>query len=717
MWSLLLALSPAPDLSDLPERPRELASVDWLVEAPPSSAGVFRDGDRLVLDNGLVRREWRLEPGLGCVSFEDLTTGRQLLRAVRPEAIVSVDGEEWAVGGLIGQRNHAFLREDEELSVDPAAMTFVGFEVTEPVERLAWKRVRHHSPFAQWPPVGAGLRFDFEKEGVRVSVHYELYDHVPLVAKWFTLTAPEDRSVTIDSFQSEVLAVVEHDSRVEYREGIPIPHPDWMHVETDYAFGAMTPITACRKSVHWKADPKFTSQVNYLKLTPCLLSVGPEVGPDQDVAAGATFRSLTTFELVEDGADRTRRSLASARMYEVIAPWVTENPLMMHVRNSDDASVRRAIEQCAETGFEMLILTFGSGFNLEDRSEENRARWQALREEAANRGIELGGYSLLASRRIQPDTDNCINLETGKPGGQTFGYAPALASDWGQSYMRNLYEFYGETGFRLLEHDGSYPGDLDAAARPPLQKSYENSRWTQWRIITDFYSWCRSEGVFLNIPDWYYLMGANKCGMGYREVNWSLPRADQVLHTRQNIFDGTRFKRPSMGWMFVPLTQYHGGGAAATVEPLDEHLDHYLAMLDGNLGAGVQACYRGPRLYDTERVRDAVKGRVDWFKANRTILEAPIVHSASRRADGRELDWYLHAEPRGEVRGMLCIFNPTDVARAETLQVDLYYTGAKAEVTLEAPGQSPLTLPLDRRGRAQIEVEVPASGMTWLRIR
>ena len=58
-----------------------------------------------------------------------------------------------------------------------------------------------------------------------------------------------------------------------------------------------------------------------------------------------------------------------------------------------------------------------------------------------------------------------------------------------------------------------------------------------------------------------------------------------------------------MGFMFVPLTQYHGGGAAATIEPLNEHLDHYETRLRNLFGAGVQACYRGPRLYDTVQTR------------------------------------------------------------------------------------------------------------------
>ena len=110
------------------------------------------------------------------------------------------------------------------------------------------------------------------------------------------------------------------------------------------------------------------------------------------------------------------------------------------------------------------------------------------------------------------------------------------------------------------------------------------------------------------MPDWYFLNGSNKTGMGYREDNWSLPRAMQVILGRQNIYDGTWEKTPTMGWMFVPLVQYHGGGAAATIEPLVKHLDTYDAILAQNFGLGVQACYRGPRLYDADETKAVVKG-------------------------------------------------------------------------------------------------------------
>ena len=298
----------------------------------------------------------------------------------------------------------------------------------------------------------------------------------------------------------------------------------------------------------------------------------------------------------------------------------------------------------------MICLSFGSGLNMEDERDVARRHLKELSDYAKNKSLGLGGYSLLASRKISPEEDNCIDPKTGKPGGGAFGFAPALASKWGQDYFRKLRTFFEETGCMLLEHDGSYPGDVDAAARPPLQKGLEDSRFVQWRIVTDFYKWLRGRGVFLRVPDFYYLSGSSECGMGYRETNWSLPRAQQVIHTRLNIYDGTWDKTPSMGWMFVPLTQYHGGGAAATIEPLHEHLDHYRRMMLCNLAFGVQACYRGHRLYDTEETKQMVREVVAWYKKYRDILESDLIHGPPRRRPRRRLDAARQSAP-GKTKG------------------------------------------------------------------
>ena len=82
----------------------------------------------------------------------------------------------------------------------------------------------------------------------------------------------------------------------------------------------------------------------------------------------------------------------------MMAPWTQENPIFMHVRRSDEASVKAAIDQCAAVGFEMVIMTFGSGFNIENNSPEYMEMMKRLNAYAHSKGIALGGYSLLASR-------------------------------------------------------------------------------------------------------------------------------------------------------------------------------------------------------------------------------------------------------------------------------------------------------------------------------
>jgi hypothetical protein len=671
-----------------------------------------------VLCNGLLRRVWRVEPNAATVGFDQLVSGEALLRAVRPEAVITLDGHRIEVGGLRGQPNHAYLDEAwlDQLQANPGAMRFRGFAVGPVRERMAWKRVRHRAPDAAWPPPGTHLRMDYgmprghdAAADIAVSVHYELYDGLPVLCKWLTVQNTGTAPVILDRFLSETLAAVEYSSDVEDRAGTA-RHPN-IHVETDHAFLAMSALNAGRHAVRWIPDPEYLTQVNYQRTNPCLLEVGPEHGPAVSIAPGETFTSFRTWLLPFDGTDRERNGLAQRRMYRTIAPWVTENPLMLHARFSDWEAVKTAIDQCAEVGFEMVILTFGSGFNIENDSEAYLQEMTRYADYARARGVEIGGYSLLASRSI--DAENNVVAPEGSP--PAFGQSPCLQSNWGREYFAKLYAFFPRTGFTLLEHDGSYPGDLCASTSHPGHRGLADSRWTQWRTITDFYHWCRGQGIFLNVPDWYFLSGSNKTGMGYRETNWSLPREQQLIHTRQNIYDGTWEKTPSMGWMFVPLTEYHGGGEAATIEPLDEHRDHYERMLVANLAAGVQACYRGPRLYDTDRTRDMVKRWVAWYKAHRDILESDLVHG--RRADGRDLDWMLHANPNLDTKGMLLIWNPLDRPAERTLPVNLYYTGARDQAVVAGESGEARSLPLDREYIASIPVQVPARGFAWYTIR
>ncbi|MFA6817228.1 MAG: hypothetical protein WCS73_13150, partial [Lentisphaeria bacterium] len=391
-------------------------------------------------------------------------------------------------------------------------------------------------------------KFQYLK-AVTVNVHYELYDGMPVFSKWIEVKNTSDKAIRINTFKSEILALTEAESVVDSKIKWELPN---IIVETDYNFGGMSNESIFQSSVAWNVDPLYKSQVNYERLTPCLLETYPKYGPDQLIERQHIFKSFRTWELLCDSRDMERKGLEHRRLMRAMAPWITENPILMHVRSASNEAVKKAIDQCAEVGFEMVIMTFGSGFNAEDDRAENLKRMKSLADYAHSKGIALGGYSLLASRSI--DAENDVVMPEGMS--PRFGNSPCLESKWGQNYFEKLYKLYGQTGLDILEHDGSYPGDVCASKVHPGHKGLADSQWNQYRIITNFYKWCRSKGVYLNVPDYYFLSGSNKTGMGYREVNWSLPRAQQEIIERQNIYDGTWSKTPSMGWMFVPLVEY-----------------------------------------------------------------------------------------------------------------------------------------------------------------
>ncbi len=407
-------------------------------------------------------------------------------------------------------------------------------------------------------------------------------------------------------------------------------------------------------------------------LTPCILEVSPKMGPDQTIEAEGSFSSFSVYEMPFDSYDRERKGLFTRRFYRTIAPWTTENPIFLHLTSTDPEVVKTAVDQCAETGYEMIILSFGSGLNAEDVSEENIARFKALVDYANGKGIEMGCYSLLASRWISEEVD-VINPETGKRGGMIFGSSPCLCSDWGYEYFKNIKTFIEKTGMTCFEHDGSYPGDFCASSSHSHHKGLKDSQWNQFQKVTELYHWMCENGIYINVPDFYFLNGSTKTGIGYRETNWSLPRDRQLIHTRQLNYDCTWERPASSVWSFVPLVQYHGGGEAATLEPLSEHLYEYKMLMFQNYGAGVQACYRGPRLYDTEETKATVIEIICWYKKYREILNSDIIHL--RKPDARDWDGIMHVSTSAKDNALAMFYNPSDNEIVREIQLPLFYTG------------------------------------------
>lgn len=709
------------------------SEVDWLVTEVETPArllvhvdpdGGFAD---LALDNGLIRRTLRLSENLATTGLRELREGREFVRAVRPEARITVGGKEYPVGGLTGEpvRNLLVPRWLETMRSPPGAFVFRSLE-TGPIRAEREWRPRWGAPEVAWPPRGLEVTLHFAPPpgddavaGLRVAVHYTLYQGAPFLAKRVSFTNRGEAPVEVERLTIEELAVSDEVA-------------DQLFVESEYAFFRCVP-------VRWHVEPEFTTDAGpiftermsgyrlrfwspehldrgfraggpewegeYRSRT--LLTVGYPVGPARRLGPGESWSSFRCWEIPHDRFDAERMGLARRQLYRTVFPWVLENPIYMHVLRSDSASIRSAVDQCAEVGFDMAVLTFGSGFDMMSEDPEYLARIRADFDYAHRKGIRIGGYILFSSSRSYGDGRHDVSPPA-------YGRSLCLGSEFSDVYFERLLRFIEATGADLIETDGPYHGFPCARTDHPHHRGEADSYRVNWERQCGFYRECARRGVYIISPDWYYASGNQKTPMGYKESNWTLPRPLQVLIARQNVYDGTWWRTPTMCYHACPLSSVYGGGPESTVEPLREHLDHYDAMLAQYFGMGIMAAYRGPRLYDAPRTRELVRGWVDFYREHEAVLTRDIIHV--RRPDGRDLDCMMHVHPHHDVRALAFIWNPTSRRIRRPFELPLYYTGLADRATVRERGAEPRVHRLDRERRIRVPVDIEANRYTWLTV-
>ncbi len=308
---------------------------------------------------------------------------------------------------------------------------------------------------------------------------------------------------------------------------------------------------------------------------------------------------LTSFrvhELVIGSSDEERVALSKHRLLRLLAPHTQENPIFFHMTDASSPAVRAAIDQMAEVGFEMLIYSFWSGFNMESNDEKYIEQIASDIAYANSKGIEVGGYDLIAlTRQVQPSW-MAIDSATNKSDGNA-----CFASDWYDYLLNRTLTFMNRTNLSMLETDGPYGGYSCASTGHSHHRNNDDSVYQQNLLQGNYFRILRERSVYINQPDNYFYQGGSKTGMGYNEEQYSLPRwmdisvsrlegrvefrmHFHVYFCRQGMFDDTYQRIPTVGWMFVPLTVYHGGGAAAEFEPLVAHQIEYQWALAQYLG-------------------------------------------------------------------------------------------------------------------------------------
>ncbi len=398
----------------------EPAKADWLITPVkrPVQLQVKPSGDKkslnMVLSNGLVSRSFYVSENLACISFKNLGNDAQFLRAIKPEARVMVDGQWYDIGGLVGQPEKSYLLEQwlGEMKSGPNSFRLVGMTTSKPEGRYPWTQ-KYNAVDTDWPPKGIRVVMHYqvpksikkEHEGLSVDVYYEMYEGLPVVVKWFTLSNGTGHEIVVDKIEGEVLAV-NQDQR------------NRMHVESDYSFalvnghpegsallhyqGEPKPYHAGKSSTQWRVDEEYSTwathnqaEDNWLGFRHrCLLVSSPPMGPKEHVVSGGVFKSFLTFELLHDDDDEERQTLGHRRMYRKLAPQTTESLLTAAITSHDEKKLKQMIDQMSELGFEKLDIHPWPGVDHVNLDSKYVSHWKGICDYAAKRDIIMGGYEL-----------------------------------------------------------------------------------------------------------------------------------------------------------------------------------------------------------------------------------------------------------------------------------------------------------------------------------
>jgi hypothetical protein len=376
----------------------------------------------------------------------------------------------------------------------------------------------------------------------------------------------------------------------------------------------------------------------------------------------------------------------------------------------NETTFRRTVDQMSEVGFEMLVYSFGSAFDLETANQTYIQRIKAQVDYATSKGIEVGGYDLICLQRGHSGYGRNVSDKWTRLGanGEMTDDA-CFASGWYDQLIEFTFDFINKTGISMLEMDGPYGGQSCSSTNHSHHRGLEDSVYQQTKLQNAFFLRLREMGVYLNQPDNYFYHGGSRSGMGYDEQQYSLPRWKQLTISRMGLYDDLHRFLPTQGWMFVPLSQYHSGGDLATFGNHPVELDWAVSQY---LGAGTAACYRGPIVYNEsavegELIKSVWKRRIDFYKVHRETLIQPIVHL--RRPTMDSWDGFLHVHPLGKQEvGLAMIFNPTDqFLEMADVVIPLYYASLTTDVIVTVNDEPSFSMTLERDYTIQLDLDLP----------
>lgn len=690
----------------------------WL-ETDESLPVTVTEGDgSITIGNSIIERRFQI-PGVGGTefytdSYKNLYIDKEMMdgETVMPEVYLGLYDkpyrEVYSDEG-INLKTQPIEIPEESIKVDPDyyfvggkenSNTFVfdGYTISDTCEKpFEWTSNKIYGDPAskEWPPKGKHLEFQFSApesfpesyQGIKMKVIYEMYDNIPAIKKRVEITNEGESQVMIGRLAPEVIKGNQN-------------MDDLLAMETTYTCGDQStlPINTplpCRCEMEKEGSP-------FLELKDITHSCY-EVGPAYELATGESMVGFDTYEFTHSTYWFELKMRERLGIYRTLFPWITDNPLTHH---NTGRLTKEVIDKAAEAEFEMIIQSYSAPDESKQMLARDKAtldKYKELVDYAHSKGIAIGIYQAQYTRDQYTQSKEYGTNEAGR-----WRATMCLASAAFDDYWDNFKNFVEYTGMDCVEIDGTYPGDYCNCGEQHINKDREtdpanpedtdtgkaskykfhngvfDSQVKQWEngvrmMCAEF----RDMGVFVKVPAWYYLNGANKCGIGYEEIAWSQPRQEQLLYARQLMHNASYARTMSMSWSHIPFAEYQGGGGDAAFQPFKEKKEDYNWVIAQNIGNGVTSDFRGPALFD-DGTQDILNKWVEFYKRYRGIVNSDMVHisqaeydaAGTNRLRGVKMDtlYHVNAMNDGE-KGLLWVYNQTDEKRTEVIQVPMYYTG------------------------------------------
>lgn len=613
----------------------------WIFGGAGHRAQIDTSGDEISLSNGLISRKID-KKGCQTTSFFNYQKDQELIEASYPDFEISVAGKHL---------NATDALELTEVHAVPC------------LERVPFHRTETMTATGQYPPPGQAVEVTYrmEQPALLITVRYELYDNMPVLMKRVSVRNGGNDDVTIDNISVDVLRTDQAG--------------DTLFVDSDYD-----------STIDFIGLDFSSYAKHYARFRFGTLEVAPAQRMNVKLAPSETLDSITAFELLFATDYYEHRMIEVKEMYRRIAPWCTDNVLFFHLISNSPRTIRKAVDQCAEIGLEMVLQSFGSGVNMESHSESYLSRIRKAYDYGHSHGLRMGAYTLAYVKNYRPVRgDEALNHDGSH-------ICRCLATEWFEKYKNDILNFIDKTGADAVEIDGPYGMMTCSGGKTHLHDDFTDSQYKQWKTsVHDWYQQIKSRGVYINAPDWHFLNGTNRSGVGYEEIAFSEKRQEQLVTSRIYYYKGTFSKNPSQGWGFLPLNVYHGGGKDAMFFPTEQNAFEFDWALAQITASGVWPTIRGKKVYDSETGRDIFKKWVTIFKKYRRVLNGITVHFMPPRINTDNpsrttcIDAIMNQVPDGDVRGFVMFFNQTDSERTEEVLLPVYYTGLTGLETPPAP--------------------------------